>query len=206
MVDACIYTICYNTSMFKSHAFREGTVEEWSKPYLPVPQALPITLKPMQKAIISCSRRHDVIVNLPTGFGKSMLYQYQALLSFNNTIVVIVPLKALLWDSILEADKLGLTASELSEEALNKMDLANPPRLLFLTPERLYRNGYVYDALEELVLHDKVDLFVIDEAHCVCEWGNDFRPDYAKLSSLREDFKLVKILAMTATAPPHIRK
>lgn len=65
----------------------------------------------MQKAIITCSRKHDVLVNLPTGYGKSMLYQYQALISKNKTIVVIVPLKALLWDAILEAFKLGLTAA-----------------------------------------------------------------------------------------------
>ena len=62
---------------------------------------MPIQLKPMQTAIINCNQKYDVMVNLPTGYGKSMLYQYQALLSNNKTIIVIVPLKALLWDAIL---------------------------------------------------------------------------------------------------------
>lgn len=65
----------------------------------------------MQKAIISCNLYNDVLVNLPTGYGKSMLYQYQALISNNKTIIVVVPLKALLWDAILEAFKLGLSAA-----------------------------------------------------------------------------------------------
>lgn len=74
-----------------------------------------------------------------------------------------------------------------------------------MTPERLYQSAYAYEIIHMLVERQKINLFVIDEAHCVCEWGNDFRKDYAKLSSLRIDFKYIRILAMTATAPPHIR-
>lgn len=88
---------------------------------------------------------------------------------------------------------------------MNRLDLEKPPSLLFVTPERLYQNSSAYDVIEALVTNQKIILFVIDEAHCVCEWGNDFRKDYAKLSSLRTDFRDVRILAMTATAPPHIR-
>lgn len=98
----------------------------------------------MQKAIIVCNQENDVLVNLPTGYGKSMLYQYQALLSHTKTIVVIVPLKALLWDSIVEASRLGISAAELSPENMDRFDLAMPPKLLFVTPERLYQNYTAY--------------------------------------------------------------
>ena len=77
----------------------------------------------MQKAIIICNQSNDILVNLPTGYGKSMLYQYQALLPHSKSIIVIVPLKALLWDSIVEANQLGISAAELSPENIDKFDL-----------------------------------------------------------------------------------
>lgn len=143
-------------------------------------------------------------MNLPTGYGKSMLYQYPALTSTRCT-VVFIPLRALLWDALAEARKLGIPACEFDEPIFQKCFSNDLPKILFLTPEKLFLGKGVLDVLEAMVKTDRVERFVIDEAHCVSEWGSDFRPHYAMLSQLRQRFPRVKILAMTATAPPDIR-
>ena len=140
--------------------FRQGLVAEWQQSSTIIPH-LNIPLKPMQSAIVSCNRLHNVLVNLPTGYGKSMLYQYPALLSIKTTIV-IVPLRSLLWDSVIEARKLNLSACEFSVSNLGTILGDTPPKLLFVTPEKLFRNVEVNNALGVLVNQGKVELFVID--------------------------------------------
>lgn len=90
---------------------RLGAVKDWVRPGDSETFG-PIKLKPMQLAILRCNRQHDVLVNLPTGFGKSLLFQYPASKLQGSCIVVVVPLKALLWDCLKEAELHGLTASE----------------------------------------------------------------------------------------------
>ena len=95
-----------------------GKVSEWSD----VSQEVTfkgIRLKPMQLAIINCNQRHHVLANLPTGFGKSMLFQYPASRLTRTTILVFVPLKALLWDSLKEATLFNLSAAELTPAFIN---------------------------------------------------------------------------------------
>lgn len=141
-----------------------------------------IKLKPMQMAILKCNREHDVLVNLPTGFGKSLLFQYPASLLTNKCIVVFVPLKALLWDCLKEAELHNLTAVECDSAFIKKYEAHGfLPQLLFLTPERLFQNQMVMAFLDCLNEEKRIELFVIDEAHCISEWGSDFRPDYARL-------------------------
>ena len=79
-------------------------------------------------------------------------------------------------------------------------------KLLYVTPEKLSASGKLTDALQDLYRRKKLSRFVIDEAHCVSQWGHDFRPDYKKLSALKEKFPLVPMMALTATATPRVRK
>lgn len=117
--------------------------------------------------------------------------------------MVFVPLKALLWDCLKEAELHSITSAECENVFLRKYSKHGYlPQLLFLTPERMFQNNSVRDFLECLVFENKVDRFVIDEAHCISEWGSDFRPDYSKLSQIKSIFPGVRILGMSATIPP----
>jgi bloom syndrome protein len=79
-------------------------------------------------------------------------------------------------------------------------------KLLYVTPEKLSASSKLNSALQYLYQRKHLSRFVIDEAHCVSQWGHDFRPDYKKLSALKENFPLVPIMALTATATPRVRK
>jgi bloom syndrome protein len=79
-------------------------------------------------------------------------------------------------------------------------------KLLYVTPEKLSASGKLLSALQNLYQRKYLSRFVIDEAHCVSQWGHDFRPDYKKLSALKEKFPLVPMMALTATATPRVRK
>ena len=79
------------------------------------------------------------------------------------------------------------------------------PTLLYVTPEKLSNSSNLISALTSVYNRDKLSMFVIDEAHCVSQWGHDFRPDYKKLSSLRQNFPGVPFIALTATATPRVR-
>ena len=122
--------------------------------------------------------------------------------------MVFVPLKALLWDCIKEAALFGLDSFELTSAFINNYNKGkhNLPPLLFLTPERLFKNNAVMSFLDYLYSDGKIELIVIDEAHCISEWGSDFRPDYASLCDLRKMFPDVRLLAMSATIPPEARE
>jgi ATP-dependent DNA helicase RecQ len=153
----------------------------------------------------------DCLVLMPTGGGKSLCYQLPALLrkqaGFGTTIVVS-PLIALMQDQVVALEQLGVKASVLNstlsqreardtEQAL----LAGRLDVLYIAPERL-SNDYCLALLERC----KIALFAIDEAHCVSQWGHDFRPEYLKLSLLHERFANVPRIALTATADPQTRQ
>lgn len=165
-----------------------------------------IKLKPMQIAILNCNKVNDVLVNLPTGFGKSLLFQYPASKLLNKCVIVFVPLKALLWDCLKQANEHELSASECDGQFVRKyFRHSTLPQLLFLTPERFFQNNQVKDFIHMLYDQKKIELLVIDEAHCISEWGSDFRPDYSKLSELRGMFPHIRLLGMSATIPPQAR-
>lgn len=166
-------------------------------------------LRPGQReAIRSVLRGRDTLAVLPTGAGKSAIYQLSGEL-IDGPTVVVSPLIALQADqvrSIDEADDLSeaaalnstLTASERAE-LLRRLS-AGELEFVFLAPEQLTREG----TLDELAATG-VSLFVVDEAHCVSDWGHDFRPDYLRLGAAIEALGHPPVLALTATAAPPVR-
>jgi ATP-dependent DNA helicase RecQ len=148
----------------------------------------------------------DALVLMPTGGGKSLCYQLPALLR-EGTALVVSPLIALMQDQVAALTQLGVRAAFLNstldgreinacEKALRNGDLD----LLYVAPERL-----VMPRMLECLAESRLALFAIDEAHCVSQWGHDFRPEYLQLSVLHERFPDVPRIALTATADPQTR-
>ena len=165
------------------------------------------TFRPLQERIVrSLLAGHDTCVVMPTGGGKSLCYQLPAVMS-EKTAVVISPLIALMHDQAAQLAQMGIPAAVLNstlsgEEQTRVMRKAREGgfRLLYLSPERLQRG----DTLAWLQ-HVPVAFFAIDEAHCISEWGHEFRPEYRHLSRLREKFPECPIAAFTASATRHVR-
>jgi len=165
------------------------------------------TFRPLQERIVrSLLTGHDACVVMPTGGGKSLCYQLPAVMS-EKTAVVISPLIALMQDQAAQLAQMGIPAAVLnstlsSEEQSHVMREARRGafRLLYLSPERLQRG----DTLEWLQ-HVPVSFFAIDEAHCISEWGHEFRPEYRQLNRLRNKFPDRPIAAFTASATRQVR-
>jgi ATP-dependent DNA helicase RecQ len=142
---------------------------------------------------------------MPTGAGKSLCYQLPSLL-LDGTTIVVSPLIALMHDQMRSANAAGIRAATLTSADNNRAETIERFRsgnldLLYIAPERastLEFRGMLREA--------KIALFAIDEAHCVSEWGHDFRPDYRLLRPLMDDFPQVARLALTATADAHTRE
>lgn len=162
----------------------------------------------MQQTVIEdVLAKKDQLVLMPTGGGKSLCYQIPALL-LPGTTIVISPLIALMEDQVtnlhnhgikaayynstLDADSARTTLRQLYQGELD---------LLYISPERLMSNNFLA-RLDEL----EINLFAIDEAHCVSQWGHDFRKDYASLGKLKQVYPYIPILALTATADLETRK
>ena len=148
----------------------------------------------------------DALVLMPTGGGKSLCYQIPSLLRA-GTGVVVSPLIALMQDQVAALSQLGVRAAFLNStlaageaRAVERALLAGELDLLHFAPERL-----VTPRCLELLDRASVALFAIDEAHCVSQWGHDFRPEYLQLSILHERFPDVPRIALTATADPQTR-
>jgi ATP-dependent DNA helicase RecQ len=149
----------------------------------------------------------DALVLMPTGGGKSLCYQIPALLR-DGTAVVVSPLIALMQDQVEALRQLGVAAaflnSSLDAPAQNDVErrfLRGGLKLLYVAPERLL-TGRFLDLLERA----RVSLFAIDEAHCVSQWGHDFRPEYRELTVLHERFPDTPRIALTATADAPTRR
>lgn len=142
----------------------------------------------------------------PTGGGKSLCYQLPALL-LEGTTVVVSPLIALMRDQVDALERLGIEATYLAstldgaEMARRLDDLeAGRVRLIYVAPERL-----VFPRFREILRGIRVPLFAIDEAHCISEWGHDFRPEYLEIGHVLKEHPDARILACTATATPFVR-
>lgn len=162
---------------------------------------------PQQDVIERVVAGEDVFLVMPTGGGKSLCYQIPAL-HRDGVAIVVSPLIALMKDQVDALQDNGVRAACLNsslttDEArrvLRQMH-NNELDLLYVAPERLLLPDFM-DALSTV----RLALFAIDEAHCISQWGHDFRPDYVKLGQLRRVFPGVPIVAMTATADPETRK
>ncbi len=152
---------------------------------------------------------HDVFALMPTGGGKSLCYQIPALLLPGLTVVVS-PLIALMKDQVDALRVNGIAAAYLNsslsledQRAVIKQLERGELKLLYTAPERLFgRDGDVLSLLKRV----QVSLFAIDEAHCVSQWGHDFRPEYLGLARLKKEFAHVPVIALTATADDLTRK
>ena len=156
---------------------------------------------PLQFDAIQCVMQgHDAVVLMPTGGGKSICFQIPALLSDGCTIV-ISPLLALMKDQVDALQAMGIPAATVNSSQSDNFNrqvieqvYAGRIKLLYISPERLLSE------VEQWSSQIKISLFAIDEAHCISQWGHDFRPEYTQLSTLRQRFPGVPIMALTATA------
>lgn len=159
------------------------------------------SFRPLQKEVIEkVLEGHDVVVLMPTGGGKSLCYQIPALMK-DGTAVVVSPLISLMKDQVEGLRANGVPAAalnSLNSEAENVMVrsscLRGELKLLYISPERLVLE------IPYLIRDMKISLFAVDEAHCISQWGHDFRPEYAQLGLLRQTFPEIPIVALTATA------
>lgn len=164
-----------------------------------------------QEAVVnSVLQRRDTFVLMPTGGGKSLCYQIPALL-FDGLTVVISPLIALMKDQVdslrlngVPAAYLNSTLSYSEQQEILQQLSANKLKLLYLAPERLLRTEG--SDFISFLKQQRISLLAIDEAHCISEWGHDFRPEYRMLSKLKQAFGDVPVIALTATADQLTRK
>ncbi|XP_052132762.1 ATP-dependent DNA helicase Q5-like, partial [Frankliniella occidentalis] len=159
-------------------------------------------------------RKGDVFVSMPTGSGKSLCFQLPAVLHSDKVALVFSPLLALMKDQIDHLAKLRIVANSInskmssSERKAVVQDLRcmRPhTRLLYITPEQASTDNF-QSLLEELHRQKKVSYIVVDEAHCVSQWGHDFRPDFLKLGRLRQAYLDIPWIALTATASKVVAK
>src|SRR5437868_10970740 len=163
--------------------------------------------RPLQQQIVTDAlASRDVFALMPTGGGKSLCFQLPALLRDGLTIVVS-PLISLMKDQVDALQTSGIAATFLNSaldrhEAVERLRRLNHGeyRLLYVAPERLMLDGFF-----ERALNWNIAQIAIDEAHCISEWGHDFRPDYRELKKLRRHMPDVPVMALTATATERVR-
>src|ERR1700761_926489 len=165
------------------------------------------TFRPIQEDIIqSVLLGHNTLALLPTGGGKSVCFQVPAMAK-EGICIVVSPLIALMKDQVENLKAKGIEAIAIVS-GMNKreVDIAldnciyGPVKFLYLSPERL-----LSDLVRERIKYMKVNLFAVDEAHCISQWGYDFRPPYLHIADLRALHPKVPVLALTATATADVR-
>jgi len=164
--------------------------------------------RPLQENIVkSLLGGRDTCVVMPTGGGKSLCYQLPAAILQEKTVVVVSPLIALMQDQVAQLAQMGIPSALLNstlagdvQSLVQHKAIEGAYRLLYLSPERLAREDTI-----GWLKRVPVSFFAIDEAHCISEWGHEFRPEYRQLSSLRKHFAELPIAAFTASATRRVR-
>jgi len=159
-----------------------------------------------QEAVAAAGAGRDVLVVMPTGAGKSLCYQLPALMR-EDVSIVVSPLVSLMHDQVTALERVAPGRAALvnaqQDPLENRQALARAAsgqlRLLYVAPERFSSPGFL-----EAVRQVRVGLFVVDEAHCVSQWGHDFRPDYFRLADAARWLQAAAIVASTATATPQV--
>ena len=153
-----------------------------------------------EEIIRHITQGHDALVLMPTGGGKSICYQIPAL-TMPGTAIVVSPLISLMKDQVetlqangIEAEALNSGNDPSADLVIRRRCLQGSIKLLYISPEKLLSE------IDYLLSHIHISLFAIDEAHCISQWGHDFRPEYTQLGILREKFPKTPIMALTATA------
>ncbi|CAI2366332.1 unnamed protein product [Moneuplotes crassus] len=166
-----------------------------------------------QREIINATKsKRDVLALIPTGGGKSLTFQISAFTESGYTIVVM-PLISLIQDQIMCLEKITdkykgyFFSSDVHDGFFTTLYTGRDPtlKLIYLTPEKIVNNPAFLQVLTNLYYKNKIERFVIDEAHCVSTWGQDFREDYLQLKILKQRFPRVPILALTATATDKVQ-
>jgi len=161
---------------------------------------------PQDEIINDVLKKHDVVALLPTGSGKSLCFQIPTLMSASGVCIVVSPLIALMKDQVASLERIGIKAVALTG-TIPQNDLIRifdnlqfgGVRFLYISPERL-QSSFIQEKIKQL----PVSLIAIDEAHCISEWGHDFRPSYLNLHLLRELHPHTNLIALTATATKRV--
>ncbi len=189
-----IYTLCMNSDTELLGALRQY----WGYD----------AFRPLQENIVrSLLGGRDTCVVMPTGGGKSLCYQLPAAILQEKTVIVVSPLIALMQDQVAQLTQMGIPSALLNSTLAGDVQswvlhkaVEGAYRLLYLSPERLAREDTI-----GWLRRVPVSFFAIDEAHCISEWGHEFRPEYRQLSSLRKHFAELPIAAFTASATRRVR-
>ena len=166
------------------------------------------SFRPLQEEIIqSVLQGNDTLALMPTGGGKSLCYQVPAL-SKEGLCLVISPLIALMKDQVENLRRKNITAYAIysgmsRKEVINvlKVVAKSNCKFLYVSPERLETSLF-----KEYLHGFNIKLIAVDEAHCISQWGYDFRPSYLKIASLREELTGIPVLALTASATPEVQE